>query len=400
MANKLEWYGGNGVVSIEKIREEIERQIAYIAFDLSEYAKKEDVPQNISDLNNDSGYQTAAEVDSAIDAKLSGYQPVVTIDDTLSDTSENPVQNKAIKAALDSISLSGVIVDSVISADSENPVQNKIIAGALDDKQDKLTAGDSISIEKNAGGDTVISYTGEIGGITEDQARQIAAEQAAEKIAEGNFAKVDDIPTNISDLNDDVGYAKTSDIPDEYDDTQIKADIGKVQEDLANYYLKNETYSKDEIDNIVANINSLDIVAVTTLPTQNIRSDCIYLVKDSLVENNLYSEWIYIDDKWEKFGSAFIDTSNLVTKEDIETALEDYPTKDEMDISISEAVGEKVGYTWTWSASERQMEVKDDILGEVQTIPMKEIALLSDLEGLSDNEAVETTAAEVAALFA
>ena len=38
--------------------------------DLSSYAKKTDIPTKVSSLTNDSGYQTAAQVTSAIDAKL------------------------------------------------------------------------------------------------------------------------------------------------------------------------------------------------------------------------------------------------------------------------------------------------------------------------------------------
>lgn len=38
--------------------------------DLSSYAKKTDIPTKVSDLTNDSGYQTSIQVNSAIDAKL------------------------------------------------------------------------------------------------------------------------------------------------------------------------------------------------------------------------------------------------------------------------------------------------------------------------------------------
>jgi len=38
--------------------------------DLSSYAKKTDIPTKVSALTNDSGYQTSAQVNSAIDAKL------------------------------------------------------------------------------------------------------------------------------------------------------------------------------------------------------------------------------------------------------------------------------------------------------------------------------------------
>lgn len=96
----------------------------------------------------------------------------IAVDTALSATSSNPVQNQIIKAALDekadSASLSAVAtsgsyndlsdkptitssvtVDSALSESSENPVQNKIIDAALAAKQDALTAGDNITIVDN-----------------------------------------------------------------------------------------------------------------------------------------------------------------------------------------------------------------------------------------------------------
>ena len=185
----------------------------------------------------------------------------------------------------------------------------------------------------------------------ENWKRLVYEGQAADEIDLTEYAKLVDIP-DVSEFVKSVdlaavatsgAYSDLTGTPDPYDDTQVKTDIAKIQSDLANYYLKTETYSKDEVDNIVATINSLDIVKVPTLPTQNIRTDCIYLVKDSLVENNLYSEWIYVNNgdgtsSWEKFGSASIDASNLVTKDELVTELGSYSTTEEMNAAISDAI--------------------------------------------------------------
>lgn len=42
---------------------------------------------------------------------------------------------------------------------------------------------------------------------------------------------------------------------------------------------------------------------VSALPTSDIDATKIYLVKDSSVDGNLYSEYMYVDSKWEKLGS-------------------------------------------------------------------------------------------------
>lgn len=84
----------------------------------------------------------------------------VVTDSTLSDTSARPIQNKVVKTALDgkqntltagqNVTISGdtisVPVDSALSATSEKPVQNKTVKAALDGKQDKLTAGQNVTI--------------------------------------------------------------------------------------------------------------------------------------------------------------------------------------------------------------------------------------------------------------
>ena len=41
---------------------------------------------------------------------------------------------------------------------------------------------------------------------------------------------------------------------------------------------------------------------VEVLPTSNIDTTKIYLVKDSAIDNNSYSEYMYVGGKWEKLG--------------------------------------------------------------------------------------------------
>ena len=106
------------------------------------------------------------------DMKLLPYSNLkVAADSALSATSANPVQNKVVKAALDGkqdkltagngISISGntisstvsggasVTVDADLSSTSTNPVQNKVVKEALDKKQNALTAGSGIIINES-----------------------------------------------------------------------------------------------------------------------------------------------------------------------------------------------------------------------------------------------------------
>lgn len=105
-----------------------------------------------------------------LNAKLRAYSnasieaPLLNVDSNLSETSKNPVQNKVITSALDKkvdkevgktltsndftdelkdkldsieVDANKTVVDSELSDTSENPVENKVIAASLSDKVDK-----------------------------------------------------------------------------------------------------------------------------------------------------------------------------------------------------------------------------------------------------------------------
>lgn len=63
--------------------------------------------------------------------------------------------------------------------------------------------------------------------------------------------------------------------------------------------------------------------AATGVPTiANPDTKTFYLVPDSDEGDNLYIEWVYVNRKWEQFGSATIDLSDYVQKTDYATANE------------------------------------------------------------------------------
>ena len=83
-----------------------------------------------------------------------------------------------------------------------------------------------------------------------------------------------------------------------------------------------ETYSDTEIDAKIAAISSLSFEVVQTKPTQNIKTNVIYLIPKSESETgNIYEEWIYINNSWELIGTTNIDLSNYVTDADLSAAL-------------------------------------------------------------------------------
>lgn len=101
------------------------------------------------------------------------------------------------------------------------------------------------------------------------------------------------IPSKTSDLVNDSNY------------------VSKGVDDLINYYKKSETYTQEEVNNLIGTISGINIEIVQVLPTQDISTYTIYLVPKTASEtNNIYDEYIYVSNNWEKIGDTEIDLSN------------------------------------------------------------------------------------------
>lgn len=129
------------------------------------------------------------------------------------------------------------------------------------------------------------------------------------------------IPSKLSELVNDEGFIKNT------------------VSNLANYYLKSETYARtetytqEEVQALIADAVSkvsgkLNILVVDALPTSDISTTTFYLVpKETAQEKNLYDEYINTDgttDGWEFIGgvSTSIDLSDYYKKSEVDALLE------------------------------------------------------------------------------
>ena len=138
-------------------------------------------------------------------------------------------------------------------------------------------------------------------------------------------------------------------------DAALRALIQQVSASLVNYYLKSETYSKTEVNALVAAIKQFQYQVVATLPetpgpdTMGI----IYLVPSTNPKTqNIKDEFITVLDgstyKWEQIGSTTVDLSGYSTTAEmnqaIALALTSYYTKtqvDEMVQTINTAIANR-----------------------------------------------------------
>lgn len=91
--------------------------------------------------------------------------------------------------------------------------------------------------------------------------------------------------------------------------------ITNTVNDLINYY------TKEEINNLVTTIPKFSISVVNELPTENISSTTIYLVPSNSSANDIYKEYIYVNNNWELLGIQKIDLTDYYNKTEINTLL-------------------------------------------------------------------------------
>lgn len=132
----------------------------------------------------------------------------------------------------------------------------------------------------------------------------------------------------------------------------IKDFITKAVNDLVNYYTKQQTYSKTEVDNLIAAIKQFRIMSVQELPTASADTvGILYLIPSAEPgTQNIKDEYITLTRTedgvttyyWEQIGSTEIDLSNYPTIDQmntaIATALEDYLTGTEVGALIATAI--------------------------------------------------------------
>ena len=104
------------------------------------YATKAEVPTKTSQLTNDSQYQTKANLDTALATKADKSSLNSKQDKLVSGVSIKTINDQSILGSGNiSIESTSITVDSALSTTSENPVQNKVVTNTL---QTKANASD------------------------------------------------------------------------------------------------------------------------------------------------------------------------------------------------------------------------------------------------------------------
>lgn len=209
----------------------------------------------------------------------------------------------------------------------------KVTTITIIDKNGEHTAtiNDGADGEDGKDGKTAYQYAQD-GGYTGTEA------QFSQKLAK-------EYPSKTSDLENDSGF------------------ISKAVMDLANYYLKTETYSQSEINQRLSAIPKFAIQVVTSLPLSG-DSTTVYLLKSGDEESNLYTEYIYVNGEWEYLGSQSVDLNDYALAADIPTKLSDLTNDSEF---ITRKANNLV-YYYNRTESDKRYQPKGDYLTEHQDL--------------------------------
>ena len=129
-------------------------------------------------------------------------------------------------------------------------------------------------------------------------------------------------------------------------DGVLYAFLTKTVNDLANYYTKSETYTKSEVQTLIAAIPGFTYESVEELPQSPSAATMwkLYLVPSSDPQaQNVKDEFITVDNgesanpryTWEQIGSTAIDLSGYVTTDALNAALADYVTSDALATALA-----------------------------------------------------------------
>ena len=94
--------------------------------------------------------------------------------------------------------------------------------------------------------------------------------------------------------------------------------LTKAVSDLENYYLKTETYTKEEVNSLINDLTSLSFEIVARLPVTDISANTIYLIN---MGDNAYMQYMYINSEWAQLGTTSVDLANYYTKAQVNTFL-------------------------------------------------------------------------------
>lgn len=229
--------------------------------------------------------------------------------------------------------ISGIKVNEVLQ-----PIVNKIVSITIPTKTSDLT-NDSGFINKDV--DNLTNYYKKTETYSQPETNTLL----------DNKADKSSIPTKLSQLDNDTGF------------------VTNAVDNLTNYYLKSETYTKTEVNDLIGQIKTISIQVVDTLPTTG-ESNIIYLVPKEGSKDDVYNEYIWVNNAWELIGSTQIDLTGYATEDWVNTQIANFLTESQ----ITQLINNSLANYYTQEQVNNLLDNKAD----KSSIPTKTSDLTND----------------------
>ena len=344
-------------------------KIGTTEIDLSNYYTKSQTDAAITAAINTvlADYSTTTQMTAAIAAALASYYTKSEVDSLIANfvtKSVNDLTNYYLKsetftksevnaliAAVQQFTYQSVAELPTASADT----MNKIYLVPSTNPQTKNVKDEFITIAVTDQGTTTYSWE-QIGSTTIDLSGYYTSAQTDAAINTALSAY-----STTSQMNAAIAAAVASYYTKTEVDALIANFITASTQNLAYYYLKTETYSATEVNQLIAAVKQFTYEAVSVLPTASASTvGKIYLVPSTNPSaQNVKDEYITLTVteeetttySWEKIGTTQVDLSNYYTKSQtdsaittaLNTALADYSTTSQVSVLISTAVAAALG---------------------------------------------------------
>lgn len=270
-----------------------------------------------------------------------------------------------------------------IQNDSLNETQRIIneireVTNDLENKDLPLVGGDNIQISSTSENPEI-----KIISATDTTYTPVTQQEAGLMSAEDKV-KLDNISANADVSTDDFGKIRIGDnilvaarkqdilnlikgdgieltVDTQSNSIRIDAAITDIPEQVSEIddtsQAANKTWSAMKIKSLLNSISTLKIKNVQSLPTQNIKTDTIYLIPQENGDDK--DTYVYVDGQWEMIGSTSVD-------------LEDYYTKEEVDTLINSKQN-KVQANWNQTNSSADDYIKNKPTIPIVNYPVKDV---------------------------
>ena len=223
------------------------------------------------------------------DKYILGYSGLTYYDERIKDYIDNGISGSTLHAG-DHITIDGNNRISAVYESSDFDISGLTDSQNLREtwsgKQDALSAGTGIIIDAN----NVISVNKEEIAEIDDEVTETGKTWSSYKI------------NSELDNKSNTGH------------THIIGDISGLSEEFKNYYTTGNTYTKTEVDGLIAAIDQFHYEIYADLSgVTDPQSNVLYLIGPSGTGNDKYEEYVYTNNSFTKIGDTTIDLSGYAT---------------------------------------------------------------------------------------